>query len=504
MKALNEIIEELIEYGKAHLDLSGYDVIYIRNILLKRVKEDLPYLGDRDFSFVKDLEVPDVILDDLKVALIEKGFEDVDLLIVEIMGLLTPMPSFVSEKVLRLEKEEPGKGLDYLFNLSIKNNYIQKTAIDKNIYFKKEYEDNFIEITINLSKPEKKNSDIAKLLTKTQTVKYPKCLLCKENLGYQGRADHPARGNIRYVPLTLMNQGWFLQYSPYAYFDHHAIIISEEHANMTINDTTFVKLLEFTREFPTFFVGSNADLPIVGGSILNHEHYQGGLHLLPVFYCKDRKVYLQNDKLKVSVINWYNTVLRIEGKTIEDVASKAQEIFHAWKDYEDRDAEIIAYAEDGTRHSTITPIARKIGDTYQLNLILRNNRCNEEHPDGIFHAHKEYHHIKQEGIGLIEAMGLFILPPRLKRHMSYVEEILVNHDDLEGYYKKYEDLSIHRHMIDSLVNDFGRGLTSERAHEVVNDYIAHTCKSILCNTAVFKDDENGRAALDRFMNTLGR
>lgn len=502
MKELSKIIEELITYGKIHLDLNDLDAIYVRNILMHKLNVESPYEGEIDVETIKNLEVPDSLLDELKEVLLSQDVKDVDLKLVEIMGDLTPMPNYVANKVLALEKEKPGLGLDYLFNLEIKNNYIQKTAIDKNIYFKKDYGDNFLEITINLSKPEKKNSDIAKLLTKTTTVNYPKCLLCIENLGYAGRSNHPARENIRIVPMTLSGEKWFLQYSPYAYFDHHAIIINNEHHNMTISDGTFVKLLEFVNNFPTFFVGSNADLPIVGGSILNHEHYQGGLHLLPVFYSKDRKVYYQDKDVKVSVINWYNTVIRIESNNPKNVSDIASKIFHTWIEYDDESVEILSHTGE-TRHSTITPIARKIGDLYQLNLILRNNRCNEQYKDGIFHAHPEHHHIKQEGIGLIEAMGLFILPPRLKRQMGYVEEILTHNDELNKYFEVYPDLDIHRDMINELVNKYGRNLDSEKAHHIVEDYLAATCQDILKNTAVFKDDEVGHKALDKFMRKVG-
>lgn len=502
MKDLKLIVEELIQYGKIHLHLNDLDAIYVRNLLLHRLNEPSPYEGECDFAFINDLKVPDVLLDELRETLSSKGVENIELLLVEIMGMLTPMPSDVAKTVLELEKQEAGKGLDYLFDLEIKNNYIQKTAIDKNIYFKKEYEDNFLEITINLSKPEKKNSDIAKLLTKTENVKYPKCLLCIENLGYEGRSNHPARENIRIVPLKLKNEDWFLQYSPYAYFDHHAIIINNEHHNMSINDNTFIKLLEFVDVFPTFFVGSNADLPIVGGSILDHEHYQGGLHLLPVFYSKDRKVFMNTPTLKISSLNWYNTVIRLEGTEINEISEYCKKIFHLWKDYDDSSVDIYSHTGE-TRHSTITPIARKIGNKYSINLILRNNRCNEQYPDGIFHAHPEHHHIKQEGIGLIEAMGLFILPPRLKRQMGYVEEILTTNNDVSEYFNKFEDLIIHKEMIESLINKYGRNLTSENAHEIVNDYLAETCRDILCNTAVFKNDEKGLNALDKFMEKLG-
>lgn len=501
MKELNVIIEELIEYGKVHLGLDDLDAIYVRNILMHKLNVSHPYNDKLDLTYIKELKVPDVLLDELRETLSALGFDNIELLLVEIMGELSPRPSFVSQKALSLEKEKPGKGLDYLFDLEIKNNYIQKTAIDKNIYFKKDYGDNFLEITINLSKPEKKNSDIAKLITNKVEVKYPQCLLCKENLGYAGRNDHPARENIRIIPLSLNGEKWFLQYSPYAYFDHHAIIINDEHHNMSINDKTFIKLLEFVNTFPTFFVGSNADLPIVGGSILNHEHYQGGLHLLPVFYSKDRKIYLQNETIKISSVNWYNTVIRLEGKNPEEISDYAVKIFHLWKDYDDEEVDIISHS-NGVRHSTITPIARKIGDLYQLNLILRNNRCNDKYKDGIFHAHPEHHHIKQEGIGLIEAMGLFILPPRLKRQMGYIEDILTNEDMLEQYYIKYPDLEIHRDMINELIEKYGRNVSKKRAQTIIEDYLADTCKDILCNTAVFKDDELGRAALDKFMATI--
>lgn len=491
-------IEKLLKYAEIHLGLEELDVTYFRNILLDRLGVDSPYQNDVNLEYISDLKVPDSILDEVREYLNNKGEENPELLITEIMGLLSPLPSKVSFLVKELELVKPGLGLDYLFNLSIKNNYIQKTAIDKNIYFKKEYDNNFLEITINLSKPEKNNKDIAKLLVKTQDVKYPKCALCKENLGYKGRSDHPSRVNIRILPLKLNNEDWFLQYSPYAYFDHHAIIINNNHSNMSINNDTFLKLLQFVDQYPTFFVGSNADLPIVGGSILNHEHYQGGGHLLPVFFSKDRKVYLENDKVKISLLDWYNTTLRIESKDINEVVKYSRIIFNLWKDYDDESVEILSHTGE-TRHSTITPIARKIGDVYSMNLILRNNRCNEEHPGGIFHAHKEYHHIKQEGIGLIEAMGLFILPPRLKRQLGYVKEILEENNPLDLYYSKYEDLIIHKNMIDNLVSKYGRDLDEETINKVITDYIADTCKNILINTAVFKDDEKGRIALDKFM-----
>ena len=494
-------IEKLLKYARVHLDLNEIDEVYFRNVLLNKLKVDCPYEGVAELEYINNLKVPDSILEEIKEYLTFIKESDIELKLIEIMGLLSPLPSAVVHKVNELEEKEKGLGLDYLHNLSIKNNYIQKSAIDKNIYFKKEYEDNYLEITINMSKPEKNNKDIAKLLEKNINVDYPKCALCKENLGYFGRNNHPGRSNIRIIPFELNNEKWFLQYSPYAYYNKHAIVINETHSNMTINESTFIKLLEFVDKYPTFFIGTNADLPIVGGSILNHEHYQGGGYLLPVFYSKDRKVYLQNDNVKVSIVDWYNTTIRIESKSFNEVVDYSNKIFECWKNYDDLNVDIISNT-NGIRHSTITPIARKIGDVYSMNLILRNNRCNDVHPDGIFHAHKEYHNIKQEGIGLIEAMGLFILPARLKRQMAYVKEILVNSDDIENYYEKYEDLIIHKDMINNLVDKYGRNLYNDFADKVIEDYIADTCKNILINTAVFKNDEQGIEALNKFMEVV--
>ena len=438
------------------------------------------------------------MLDEFRIALSEKGFDNIELLLVELMGIISPMPSATYEMVYTLEKEEKGKGLDYLFNLQIKNNYIQKTAIDRNIYFKKSFGNKFLEITINLSKPEKNNNDIKKLLIKNNDVKYPKCLLCIENLGYKGRVDHPARENIRIVPMKLNGEEWFLQYSPYAYFDHHAIIINKKHDNMVINHATFKKLLEFVNLYPTFFVGSNSDLPIVGGSILNHEHYQGGLHLLPMFYSEDKVVYLQNENIKISSLDWYNSVIKFEGKDIGVILKFANKVFDTWINYDDLSIDILSHS-GLERHSTVTPIARKKGDVYELFFILRNNRTNDEHKDGIFHAHKEYHNIKSEGIGLIEAMGLFILPPRLKRQLEYVRNILTGELDVSECYLKYEDMIIHKDMISELIKKHSTNLSTTQANYVIRDTLSEVCKNILINTACFKQDEKGLNALEKFV-----
>lgn len=501
MENIKITIEKLLKYAEFHLELKQLDKIYYRNLLLHILQVDSPYVGEElSLDYIASLEVPDSILKEVNDYLEEKKHSFPSQVITLIMGLLTPIPSEVDSIIKEKEQEEKGKGLHYLYSLSIKNNYIQKTSIDKNIYFKKDYDDNFLEITINLSKPEKNNKDIAKALTVKQDNKYPQCLLCMENLGYAGRSDHPSRFNIRYLTLKLNNEDWFLQFSPYCYFEEHAIIINKKHTKMEINDDTFKKLLSFVKQYPTYFIGSNADLPIVGGSILTHEHYQGGKHLLPLFFAKDKFIFLQNEKVKISYLNWYNSVIRIESEDENLVSYYSSIIFKNWKNYTNEDLDIIAYT-DNIRHNTITPICRKINSTYSMNLILRNNNTSSLYKEGIFHAHKEYHHIKQEGIGLIEAMGLFILPARLKRQMGYIKEFLDDDKDISYYLSLYNELDIHKQMMEELKKE--KETSSLSSNELIKNYICDTCKNILLNTGVFKQDEKSMNYLKEFIeNTL--
>ena len=349
-----------------------------------------------------------------------------------------------------------------------------------------------------MSKPEKNNKDIAKLISAPKTgVKYPKCLLCIENLGYQGRSDHPARENIRIIPLTLNNEDWFMQYSPYVYYDHHCIVINNKHENMVINKENMNALLDFVDQNEYYFIGSNADLPIVGGSILNHNHFQGGSHLMPLMYSKIRyDFYLDKySDVKLSYLDWYNSTFLIRGKSKAKVLDLASHILDVWKEYSDEEVDIRAYT-DGVRHNTITPIVRKVDGEYYVYLILRNNRCNDVHPDGIFHAHQEYFNIKKEGIGLIEAMGLFILPARLKRQMGEVEYLLENNISLEEYFKAHEDMEVHKDMITYLRSKKGD------SKALIQNYINDVCRNILKCTAVFKDDELGQEHLRKFVKSL--
>lgn len=496
----NGLVKKLVYYGQIHLGLNKLDSIYVENVLYRKLRIN-PDEEIYDLSFIDNLKVPDLLLDELRVHIRENKLVDesnVELFIVEIMGDITPLPSQVVDKFHYLkDKYGNQEACNYLLDLEIKNNYIQKTAVDKNIYWKAEFPDNFLEITINMSKPEKNNKDIAKLISAPKaTIKYPKCLLCIENLGYQGRSDHPARENIRIIPLRLNNEDYFMQYSPYVYYDHHCIVINNEHRNMSIDKPSFNALLDFVDVMDNYFIGSNSDLPIVGGSILNHAHFQGGKHLMPLMYSKVRYTFdIPNySDLSVNYLDWYNSTFLIKGKDKNRVLECASHILEVWKGYSDEEAEVLAFTNN--RHNTITPIVRKVEDEYYMYLILRNNRCNEKHPDGIFHAHQEYFNIKKEGIGLIEAMGLFILPARLKRQMGEVEYLLNHNVSLEEYFKDHDDMRVHEDMINYLRTQKGD------SKALIQCYINNVCKEILECTAVFKNTELGQEHLRRFVKTL--
>ena len=394
---------------------------------------------------------------------------------------------------------------DYLYDISVKNGYVQKTAIARNL--KWEYADgnNVLEITVNLSKPEKNNKDVAKLLTAPQGKKYPACALCKENEGVEGTATHPPRRNIRTVKMSIGGEKWFMQYSPYAYYDEHCIVINEEHVPMRVDAKTPAKLLDFVDALPNYFIGSNASLPIVGGSILNHEHYQGGRHRMPMHRAKIGREYTSKEfpNLKIGILDWYNSAIQCEGKDRKTVAAFAAKVIAAWKNFDCPECEILSHTGE-TPHSTLSPICRKEGDTYIFTMILRNNRTSGQYPEGIFHVHPEYLNIKSEGIGLIEAMGLFILPPRLKRQLSEIEDILCGKTKYDPAALKdpANDLHIHAEMIQKLVGE-GMAKDKKEAEARVRGYVNEVCAGILDNTAVFKRDEKGRKGFAKFMASLG-
>jgi len=502
------LVEQLLRYAEKFLHLEVRDEIYFRNLLLREFNLDEPNEETIDLSFIDNLTVPDQIVCDLeKFALennlVEEGKEN--LYSTYIFGLLSPLPSKVNETFYRIkEKEGIEKACEYFYNLSVKNNYVQKTAIERNLKWEYPDGDKFLEITVNLSKPEKDNKEIAKLLTAPKKAKYPACLLCKENEGFAGTLTHPARENIRTISLKLGGEDWFVQYSPYAYYNEHMIAISNKHAPMHIAEDTVCKVLDFVDFFPNYMIGSNAALPIIGGSILNHEHFQGGEHLMPMHKAPVKK-YFNSEKyptVKVGIVDWYNSVVRLESEDRESIRLFATDIIKAWEVYTDEKCDIFAKTLD-VKHNSLSPVCRKVKNTYIIDMILRNNRTSEEYPDGIFHAHPEYHKIKKEGIGLIEAMGLFILPGRLKKQLYMIAEILcgqVPYDE-KAIFNKENYLFAHRDMIKELMQG-GLSKDIEDAQKRVEEKVNVTCKNILLNTAVFKPDDNGEQGFVRFLNSL--
>jgi len=406
-------IERLLKYAENHGLITGLDIIIARNTLLE-LFDCPPFEGETAGDFC-DL---DAILNPLLDYAHEKGLIEHnnttcrDLFEGKIMGILTPSQAEVEATFLSLEKS---KGIqaatDYFYTLSSDTNYIKTKRIQKNLHWMHKTDFGELEITINLSKPEKDPKEIA-LAGQAASTNYPKCLLCIENVGFAGNINHPARQNHRIVPVALGGEDWFLQYSPYLYYNEHCIPLCAQHRPIAINASTFDRLLDFLERFPHYFVGSNADLPIVGGSLLSHDHFQGGRHTFPIEKARAIKAYTIMG-VHAEMIKWPMSVIRLKSKCRQKITAAAVAILEKWKNYEDASADIIPYSGD-TPHNTITPIARmNAAGEYEFDLVLRNNRTTEQYPDGIFHPHPHVHHIKKENIGLIEVMGLAILPGRL-------------------------------------------------------------------------------------------
>ncbi len=503
------LIEKLLRYAQKFMDLNVRDVTYFRNLLIREFKLDCPIAQTPDLSYIDELTVPDEIVAEVETYALENGIindGEQNLYSTYIMGILSPLPSEVNRKFNQI-KEEQGieKACEYFYNLSVRNNYVQKTAISRNLMWTYEDGDKYLEITVNLSKPEKDNKEIAKLLSLPKTnVKYPACFLCKENEGFKGTATHPARENIRTISLKMGGEPWFVQYSPYAYYNEHMIAISENHVPMHIKADTIDKLMDFVDFFPNYMIGSNAALPIVGGSILNHEHFQGGEHLMPMHKAPylEVKTSQKYPNVKVGIVDWYNSVIRLESADRKAIADFAKEIIVAWEKFSDEDCYIFAET-DGIPHNSLSPVFRKNDEKYICDIILRNNITNEQYPDGVFHAHPEYHNIKKEGIGLIEAMGLFILPGRLKKQFKMIADILTGKEkyDQTELANNEHPLFAHKDMIKELYLE-GVVKTEEEADARITAKVNQVCKNILGNTAVFKKDAVGKKGFEKFLNSI--
>ena len=432
-----------------------------------------------------------------------------DLFDTKIMGLLVPRPS---EAIRNFESlyanESPEAATDYFYKLSRDSDYIRRYRIKRDVKWTADTEFGTLDITINLSKPEKDPKAIAAAKLAKQSG-YPKCLLCKENEGYAGRINHPARQNHRIIPVTINGSNWFFQYSPYVYYNEHCIIFNAEHTPMKIERATFSKLLDFVSQFPHYFVGSNADLPIVGGSILSHDHFQGGHYEFAMAKAPIEKqiTFAGYEDVKAGIVKWPMSVIRISADDRERLISLADKILLAWRGYTDEAAFVFAETA-GEPHNTITPIARRRGNAYELDLVLRNNITTEEHPLGVYHPHAKLHHIKKENIGLIEVMGLAVLPARLKDEMAALEQALLDGASI----RSDELLSKHADWVEEFLPKYGftpgssleGEITREKLHEVIQTEIGLVFMEVLKDSGVYKCTDEGRAAFMRFVDYVNQ
>lgn len=496
MNLIDQRIIELINYGLQQEMIDPIDVDYCLNRLLYLLRRDEISMP---FQLLNEIPPLTDILKDLtdyavKANIIEMDAVELrDQFDTEIMDCLMPFPSTIANTFWKLYQESPNKATHYFYHLSQASNYIRTDRIAKNVSWRAQTDYGEIVITINLSKPEKDPRLIA-LQKQAAPTNYPKCVLCKENAGYHGRLNHPARANHRVLPLTLSGETWYLQYSPYVYYQEHCIVLSERHQPMKIDRNTFQRLLEFVHQFPHYFLGSNADLPIVGGSILNHDHYQGGREQLPMTHAKE-VARLKVGGVEASILYWPLSVLRLKGSAIQPLVDVASTILTHWRGYSDETMDI-RNETNGEQHNTITPIARFRKGQYELDLVFRNNLTTKEHPLGIFHPHEEHHHLKKENIGLIEVMGCAILPARLKEELRLIKEGLLGRIDLI----QETTIEKHLHWVKEIQSKF-RTFDEQTIDDIIKQEVALKFVRILEQCAVFPQNKKGLMAFKRFLDT---
>lgn len=490
-------IASLVQYGLDCGLLETCDRIYVTNQLLQVLGLD-SYTPAEPENLPLEETLKGLLDDAVARGICGEDITSRDLFDTKLMGILTPAPREVRKKFASLYRESPKAATDWYYQFSQDTDYIRRYRIQKDMRWKTDTEYGALDITINLSKPEKDPKAIAAAKNAPQSG-YPKCLLCVENEGYAGRMNHPARQNHRIIPLEIAGQNWFLQYSPYVYYNEHCIAFNSAHTPMKIDRSAFEKLLDFVTVFPHYFIGSNADLPIVGGSILSHEHFQGGHYCFPMEQAPvEREITFRGFKdVKAGLVKWPMSVIRLDCPDKERLVELADKILKTWRGYSDEEAFIFAES-DGEPHNTITPIARRRGEDYELDLVLRNNRTTPEHPLGLFHPHGEYHHIKKENIGLIEVMGLAILPPRLLTEAQAMEEALADPARAEEIMARPE-MEKHRAWYEELKAE---KIRPENAEKAVKDSIGEIFGKILGNAGVYKDTEEGRAAFLRFCQSV--
>ena len=496
-------IQKLVEYGLQKGLIQPEDKTYTIN-------QYLELFGQDDFQ-EQDIAGEEIVLEDILENLMKEAFalgimksDDIvtkDLFDTKLMGIMTPKPSDVINEFRAIYAEDRIAATNRFYNFSQDTNYIRRERIKKDMKWQVESPYGVIDITINLSKPEKDPKAIAAAKNAKQSA-YPKCQLCMENEGYAGRMNHPARQNHRIIPITINDSKWGFQYSPYVYYNEHCIVFNGQHVPMKIDRNAFIKLFDFVKQFPHYFLGSNADLPIVGGSILSHDHFQGGNYE----FAMARAAYEEKftipgyEDVEAGIVAWPLSVIRIRHENPDCLIELADHILGKWRAYTDEAAFVFAET-DGEPHNTITPIARKKGDVYELDLALRNNITTEEYPLGVYHPHAEYHHIKKENIGLIEVMGLAVLPARLKGEMELLGQYLVEGKDFSAE----ESLQKHADWAKAIVEKCaaeGVEITAENVNDILQEEIGQVFVHVLENAGVYKTTAEGREAFRRFIAVL--
>lgn len=491
-------IKKLVDYGISTGLVPECERIYTTNQLLSLFKEDNYEEPVGEYLNTQLEDVLRNLLDEaVKRGLIEDTITDRDLFDTKIMNCLMPRPSQVQDKFWSLYEKSPEEATDYFYKLSQDSDYIRRYRIVKDKKWKVDSEYGKIDITINLSKPEKDPKAIA-AAKNAKASSYPKCALCMENEGYAGRANHPARDNHRIIPITVNNNKWGFQYSPYVYYNEHCIVFNGEHTPMKIDRAAFIKLFDFVKQFPHYFLGSNADLPIVGGSILSHDHFQGGHYTFAMEEAPiEKPITIKGfEDVEAGIVKWPLSVIRIRNKDEQRLVDLAEYILNKWRGYTDEEAFIFAEI-NGEPHNTITPIARKKNGIFELDLTLRNNITTEEHPLGVYHPHSQWHHIKKENIGLIEVMGLAVLPSRLKEELELIEEYILEGKDV----RSCEKIEKHADWVEEFVKEYD-DINKDNVTDIIQNEVGKVFVHVLEDAGVYKCTEEGREAFMRFINSL--
>ena len=494
---IDRSIKKLVCYGLEKELFTERDRIYVTNRILEILGLD-EFDCDETFTDVNLEETLKELLDfAVKKGIIEDSIVYRDLFDTKLMGAMMPRPSEVTERFGELYKDSPKAATDYFYKLSCDSDYIRRYRVERDVKWVTSTEYGDLDITINLSKPEKDPKAIAAAKNAPQAG-YPKCMLCRECEGYAGRVNYPARQNHRVIPVTINNTDWCFQYSPYVYYNEHCIVFNSKHTQMAINRDTFKKLLDFVKQFPHYFVGSNADLPIVGGSILSHDHFQGGNYTFamakaPVEYPLTFEGF---DDVDAGILKWPMSVIRLSSPDPDRLIELADKILASWRGYTDEAAFIFAET-DGEPHNTITPIARKNGERYELDLVLRNNITTPEHPLGVYHPHSELHHIKKENIGLIEVMGLAVLPSRLKNEIALLETAILENRDISND----ETLSKHAEWTKEIKAKYS-DINENNIDKIIKDEIGLVFAKVLEHAGVYKRTPEGIAAFKRFAESV--